>query len=96
LLSEEHLYEALRYVELNPYMAGLETIPGSYQWSSAKERLGLRPKFYISSLPSYIEIDDWWNYLSIEDCKGEVWSVIRKATNSTKPYNGCNSVAETS
>ena len=42
------------------------------------------------------EYDDWWNYLSIEDCKGEVWSVIRKATNSTKPCNGCNSVAETS
>ena len=44
LLEEDHLYEAIRYVELNPIRANLENIPGTYDWTSAKEHLALRKK----------------------------------------------------
>lgn len=94
LLSDEHLIEALRYVELNPFRAKLESMPGSYKWSSAKERLGLRNQYYLSSLPKRIEIDDWWEYLSMKEYKKELWESIRSLTKSTKPIRSKESDVE--
>lgn len=36
VLSEGHLRNALRYVELNPVRAGIVTSAGDYRWSSAR------------------------------------------------------------
>ena len=95
LLSDDHFVEALRYVELNPVRAGLESEPGFYLWSSAKERLGLRKQFYLSSIPRRIFIDDWKSFLSVDEVKEETWNLIRSKTQSTKSQNGGNTDVET-
>ena len=39
-LDEEHLWKALRYVELNPVRAGMVAEPQDYRWSSAAAHCG--------------------------------------------------------
>ncbi len=43
-LDDDHLYTAVRYVELNPVRAGIVSLPWEYPWSSARPHvLGERP-----------------------------------------------------
>jgi len=43
LETEDHLFEALRYVVLNPVRAGLCQKPGEWPWSSYRQTVGLEP-----------------------------------------------------
>ncbi len=68
ILSEQHLYAAVRYVELNPVKAGIVKAAEDYPWSSAKahvygteDLLGCDLNFFRS------EIADWRAYLGKED-----------------------------
>ena len=48
LLDEDHLFEAVRYVELNPFEARMESASRTYMRTSAQERLGLiKTRFYM-------------------------------------------------
>lgn len=80
-LDEAHFYEAIRYVELNPYNAKIEYKPGEYYLNSALERLKTRSSFYLHKLPVYFEVNNWREYLNFE-C---VWSAIKKSTLSGNP-----------
>ena len=84
LLGEDHFYEAIRYVELNPLRAKLENTIGGYQWSSAKERLKLRNRYYLSSLPNFMNIQNWNEYLLADDFDDSLWKEIRTKTYSSK------------
>lgn len=84
-LDEEHLYEAIRYVELNPYTAKMETKPGEYFWSSALERLKTRSSYYLHKLPHYFEVENWWTYLTEKIDLEAVWKAIKKSTINGKP-----------
>lgn len=81
LLDEEHLYEAIRYVELNPLKANKEKVLGDYPWSSVLEHLGKRSVYFLNQLPEYIQIDNWLDYLmeNIEVLK-QKWEAIKAAT----------------
>ena len=39
-MDEAYAYEAIRYVELNPVVAGICKHPSEYRWSSARQRVG--------------------------------------------------------
>ena len=41
-LDDDHLWNAIRYVELNPVRAGIVSRPYDYEWSSALAHCGLR------------------------------------------------------
>lgn len=90
LLDEDHLYEAIRYVELNPWRARMEMEIGDYPWCSALERLKRRSKFFLSKLPEYLSIENWLAYLK-EPLEGEVtlirqtWEAIRNCTTGGTP-----------
>ena len=84
-LDEEHLYEAIRYVELNPFSANMESKPGEYSWSSALERLKTRSTYYLHKLPEYFEVNNWWAYLTENLDLKSVWSSIRSSTINGKP-----------
>jgi len=88
LLGEDHFYEAIRYVELNPLRAKLENTIGGYQWSSAKERLKLRNRYYLSSLPNFMNIQNWNEYLLADDFDDSLWKEIRTKTYSSKTRDG--------
>lgn len=90
LLDEDHFYEAIRYVELNPYRAKLEAEPGMYYWSSSLERLKRRSAYYLNKLPSYFSVSNWWEYLTeliSEDLEFDktYWSSLRTNTVNGKP-----------
>lgn len=63
-LDETHSYSVSKYIEKNPVRAGLVSTPEEWQWSSAREHLGLE-KGIISLLPEnkLIDVSDWKEYL---------------------------------
>lgn len=63
LLDDNHLYEAVRYVELNPLRARMESQIGTYLWTSARERLKKIKTRFLSCLTSYFTVDNWQEYL---------------------------------
>ena len=86
ILDENHFFEAIRYVELNPTRAGMEDFPGKYQWTSAMERLKLRSKYYLHKLPSFMRIDDWIGFLMEDEIEIDKWNSIREKTMTTKLF----------
>ena len=63
-LETDHLYEAIRYVELNPVRAGLVTSPILFKYSSAPDRFVDQPTIPLDSFEKYFIIDDWMKYLN--------------------------------
>lgn len=62
-LDKPHLYEAIRYVELNPVRADITEEIETYRWSSARGRFNGSHEIFVDSVSKYLEIDDWWSYL---------------------------------
>lgn len=61
-MDEAYLYEAVRYVELNPVRAGLVSHPAQYRWSSARQRIRQASDgdYKVKPLPPMV--DDWETY----------------------------------
>lgn len=90
LLDEDHLYEAIRYVELNPYRAKIEITPGTYKWTSAREHLGCIKTMYLSKIDNYFIVDNWKEYLHepIENENETIiqnWKILKKHTHRCIP-----------
>ena len=83
-LDADHMYEALRYVELNPLRAGIISRVDAYKWSSMKMRLTGKGKYALSSVHEYVEIDDWKAYLK-EKCDEEILKTLRERTRTNRP-----------
>ncbi len=83
-LDNDHLYEAMRYVELNPLRAGIVQRIDGYSWSSVKEHLNGKGKMTLDAVTNYLEIDDWKEYLR-EKGDDELINNIRKRTKIGKP-----------
>jgi putative transposase len=68
ILSDTHLYQAIRYVENNPVRAKIVKQAWQYKWSSAADRTEERDKPLIR-LSSYklVKRDDWKQYLKESD-----------------------------
>ncbi len=62
-MDEAHLYQAVRYVELNPVRAGLVKRPRDWRWSSARARLGGRDDPLLAPARPLEEFGDWRAYL---------------------------------
>ena len=77
LLSDEHMYEAIRYVELNPYRARMEAKVADYPWTSAHERLGKIQTRFLSSIKGFFDVGSWIEYL-MDAVTGEIESVREK------------------
>ena len=81
LLDENHLFEAIRYVELNPLKAKMEKEIGDYKWCSSLEHLFKRNQYFLNKLPDYIQIENWEEYLKENiEILNEKWDKIRSAT----------------
>jgi putative transposase len=97
LLDNEHLYNTIRYVELNPVRVKMTSRVDEYEWSSAQEHLGKRNQFYLSRLPNFMQSlnNNWEAYLMEglltikQDIQG-AFSRIRSATISNLPLGNEN------
>ena len=102
ILDEEHLFEAIRYVELNPFRAKMERNIASYPWTSARERLKLIKTRFLSKIDLYFNIPDWLEYLKTSTSddstdKLTAWTTIKRHTQRGIPsaeLNFINAIAE--
>ena len=62
-MDEATLYEAVKYVELNPVRAGLAARPRDWAWSSARARLDGKDDPVLSPAPPLQRFGDWPAYL---------------------------------
>lgn len=63
-MDREHLYEAIRYVEMNPVRANIVKEPMDYKWSSARGHINKIKDPLITGKHDIVDdIDDWYNYL---------------------------------
>jgi putative transposase len=79
-LDEQHLWAAIRYVELNPVRAGMINHAERYAWSSAAVHCGLKRDLLIH--PEWASLDlipDWKKWLEVGN-KPEVDQLIRERT----------------
>jgi putative transposase len=82
-LDETYLWNAIRYVELNPVRAKLTNRAEDYPWSSAAGHCGLRLDSLLTSKPWWrrqVEgIGDWSGWLAAGD-ESESLAVLRRNT----------------
>ena len=86
-LDNEHLYEAIRYVELNPIRAGIVSALKECEWSSTGNRLFDDKTIPLNSINHYLEIDDWEAYLK-ESINEEVIATFKSNTKTGRPSGG--------
>lgn len=68
VLDEQHLYQAVRYVERNPVRANMVKRPWDYAWSSARWHVGIdnKSKIFLKDT-AFMEQQVWKEYLCGED-----------------------------
>ncbi len=88
-LEGSHLWDALRYVELNPVRAGIVERPEDWKWSSARAHLtgvddtGLLDMEWWSS---HFSPKSWAEFLDLKARESELPHRIRTATQTGRPY----------
>jgi putative transposase len=82
VLSEKHLYAAIRYVERNPIRAGIVKKAEDYPWSSARAHVDKKKDLLISDNFMIQEISDWTEYLAEES--GDI-NLFNKHANTGRP-----------
>jgi putative transposase len=84
VLDEEHLYEAIRYVELNPLRANMVLNLEDYYWNSAYLRLTRNTAYKLDSIDNYFVITDWKTYLQ-EPLNEDKIAQLRTHTKTGRP-----------
>jgi putative transposase len=86
-LDEAHLWEALRYTELNPVRAGLVAKAENWEWSSASAHCGTaRPNAYLAmeSWQTRWPVCEWRAFLAAGEAESEL-AAIRNCTYTGRP-----------
>ena len=89
VMDENYLLAAVRYVERNPVVAGFESSPGDYPWSSAGHYLGRRIDALIQQSPLGDLVEDWSAFLA-SDVDAENRTAITRAERSGRPLGAEN------
>ena len=85
VLDEQHLYTAVRYVELNPVRSGIVAVAQDYPWSSARAHVtGTDDPLLSGHCFLSDTVADWAKYLGEDQGREDVDSVI-KATRIGRP-----------
>jgi len=85
-MDEEHMWNAVRYVERNPVRARMVERAEDYLWSSAAAHCGLRDDILLSDdFPPPGVIADWSGWLKIEHTEEDLMA-IRKHLSTGRPW----------
>jgi len=93
VLSESHLYAALRYIEQNPVRAGMVKRAEDYPWSSARAHIRKSKDSLLTDNFMIKEIPDWADYLS-SDRDEEHSNSLMKQTEIGRPLGDDNFLKE--
>ncbi|MDP2929698.1 MAG: transposase [Candidatus Omnitrophota bacterium] len=84
-LDEDHLYEAIRYVENNPVRAKIVKKAEEWQWSSASAHLSNEKiNLVLENIGDYIDIPSWDRYLT-EKQEDKIMKEIKSNTLTGRP-----------
>ncbi len=86
-LDQKHLWEALRYTELNPVRAGLVAEAEGWNWSSAAVHCGTREAEDWMSIKEWTErwsTSSWREYLRAVGSEAEI-AAVRQSTHTGRP-----------
>ena len=86
-LDNTHLWEALRYTEMNPVRASLVEKAEQWSWSSASAHCGVEPAgewMAMDLWASHWSPGDWRSYLDV-GTSGSTLTAIRRSTFSGRP-----------
>lgn len=84
LLSQNHLYAAIRYVERNPVRAKIVEKAWQYPWSSAKSHIHKKEDLILSKNFFVEEIGDWQKYIDSQDNPQEI-NLFKKHIKTSRP-----------
>ncbi|MBC8318713.1 MAG: transposase [Desulfobulbaceae bacterium] len=86
IYANKYLLACCRYVELNPFHAGMVEDPGQYRWSSLPAKVGLKKQpwldfdpFYLSLGNSPVERAEKYGAWLKETVPDSEWKLIREA-----------------
>ena len=89
-----HLWEALRYTELNPVRAGLASAAEAWRWSSAAAHCGAEGRSEILDLELWRKhwiASAWRQYLAAGENKSKL-TEIRRCTHTGRPLGSAEFV----
>lgn len=95
-LDELHLWEALRYVELNPVRAGMVETPERWPWSSAAAHCGVAspdPMLEMQRWSKRWNVREWTSFLAEAESPAEL-DALRCFTHTGRPLGTAEFVAE--
>jgi putative transposase len=95
-LDRGHLWEALRYTELNPVRAGLIAEAEGWTWSSAPVHCGVTPAngwLAMEEWKGRWDVSSWRNYLDAGETESERLA-IRQCTHTGRPLGSKEFVHE--
>jgi len=85
ILDEQHLYNAIKYVENNPVRGGLVERAEDWEWSSAKTHLNNEKSLLeLENIDHFFEISNWKLYLLDKEDEDFI-EKIRSSTKSGRP-----------
>ena len=96
-LERRHLWEAMRYVELNPVRAGLAQQAWGWEWSSARAHITGADPHHILDLVWWREEYDprqWTEVLEWGYRQAALTERLREATRTGRPLGGAEFVEE--
>jgi putative transposase len=83
-MDEGHLYEAIRYVVLNPVRAALTPRAADWRWSSARAHLAGKSDGVVDIGPARERIEDFAAYLD-EEGDAAALSALRRSRSTGRP-----------
>jgi putative transposase len=95
-LDEAHLWEALRYAELNPVRAGMVSAPEQWSWSSAAAHCGLttpHPMLDMELWRRRWTSTQWKEYLN-QGASDSTCGQLRRCTYNGRPLGSPDFVAD--
>ena len=93
-MDEAHLFNALRYVSLNPVRARLVRKAADWRWSSVAAHLAGKDDAVVTVAPALERVGDFAAFLSEEVDEQAAYSALRKAESIGRPIGSPDWIAE--
>lgn len=88
VMDEEHLFNAIRYVTLNPVRAGLAKRAQDWAWSSARAHLAGRDDPVVNVAPVLERVGDFKQFLRADFEEEAAYEPLRRAETVGRPVGG--------
>lgn len=92
-MDEEHLYQAFRYVALNPVRAGLTKRPEDWPWSSTRALIAGVDDHVVRVAPALARVGDFAAFLGEEFDEALSYAALRKAESVGRPVGSADWLA---